>query len=194
MSSSTQFQIIGLKSQQHANRVEQAFRNLLDGEQNLTVDYLHKQITLPASVDESLISMISSIEQVSIVQDARADNHTHSHEHGHHHHHHSHHHHHHGDHSVEKNMFIVFMLNLFFSVAEFVFGVLFNSQAILSDAVHDLGDAMSIGLAYIFEKISMKTSNAAYTYGYRRFSLLGALVTSTILITGAFIMIVNSAV
>lgn len=194
MSSSTQFQIIGLKSQQHANRVEQAFRNLLDGEQNLTVDYSHKQITLPASVDESLISMISSIEQVSIVQDARADNHTHSHEHGHHHHHHSHHHHHHGDHSVEKNMFIVFMLNLFFSVAEFVFGVLFNSQAILSDAVHDLGDAMSIGLAYIFEKISMKTSNAAYTYGYRRFSLLGALVTSTILITGAFIMIVNSAV
>ncbi len=129
--------------------------------------------------------MISSFEQVSFIDVKKMERLTkkeaqgHSHDAGE------------GEHA-ERNMFVVFLLNLFFSIAEFIFGTLFKSQAILSDAVHDLGDALSIGLAYFFEKISSRDSSSKYSYGYRRFSLLGGLVTSVILLGGAVVMIVTT--
>lgn len=70
--------------------------------------------------------------------------------------------------------------------------MLFNSAAILSDAVHDLGDSLSVGLALIFQKISTKEANERYSFGHRRFSLLGALITSVILIGGSILVIINS--
>ncbi|MER2173312.1 MAG: cation diffusion facilitator family transporter [Carnobacterium sp.] len=90
------------------------------------------------------------------------------------------------------NIKIVFILNLVFSLAEFIFGILFNSAAILSDAVHDLGDSLSVGLALVFQKISTKEANEQYSFGHRRFSLLGAMITSVILIGGSILIILNS--
>ena len=86
---------------------------------------------------------------------------------------------------TEKRILIAFLLNLFFSVLELVGGALCGSTAILSDAIHDFGDAASIGMAWILEKISKKKPDAFYTYGYARYSVLGGLMTSLILMIGS---------
>ena len=56
----------------------------------------------------------------------------------------------------EKNILIAFLLNLAFSIFEFFGGIFTNSIAILSDSIHDIGDAASIGIAYLLEKKSKK--------------------------------------
>lgn len=93
--------------------------------------------------------------------------------------------------SSTRNIGVVFWLNLIFSLLEFVFGAWFNSRAILADAVHDLGDAISVALAYLFEKVSKREADDAYTFGYHRFSLLGALVTGVVLIGGSILMVIT---
>ena len=80
---------------------------------------------------------------------------------------------------------LVFFLNLLFTIIEFIGGWLTNSTAIMADAVHDLGDTLSIGLAWVLNKFSDKTANQHFTYGYSRLSLLGALINSSILIFGS---------
>ena len=91
-----------------------------------------------------------------------------------------------------KNMTIAFLLNLSFAIIEFIFGLLFNSSAILADAIHDSGDALAIGLSTLFEKISTKKEDQKYTLGYKRYSLLGALLTSVILLIGSTLVIVEN--
>ena len=76
-------------------------------------------------------------------------------------------------------------LNLGFTLIEIVGGLLTNSTAIMADAVHDLGDCISIGLAWLLSKVSEKDSNTDFTYGYRRLSLLGALINGLVLIAGS---------
>lgn len=92
----------------------------------------------------------------------------------------------------EKNILIAFLLNLSFAVFELVGGVFTGSVAILSDALHDIGDAMSIGLAFMFEKKSSKEPDENYTYGYRRYSVLGGLITTLVLIVGSVVVTVNA--
>ncbi len=101
-------------------------------------------------------------------------------------------HHHHHDHSAEKNILTAFFLNLFFVIVEIVGGILTNSFAILSDAIHDLGDCAAIGCAYFLEKFSRKAADEKYTYGYRRYSLVSAIITSLILVGGSFFVIFGS--
>lgn len=93
---------------------------------------------------------------------------------------------------TEKNILIAFILNLFFSLIEFVGGIFTNSIAIVSDAVHDLGDALSIGISYFLERKSNKKSDKNYTFGYRRYSIIGALISTSILLIGTFIVIYNA--
>ena len=114
-----------------------------------------------------------------------AAGHGHAHGAGHHqHHHHHHHHHHHGG-----NLKFAFLLNLGFTVIEILGGLWTNSIAILSDAVHDLGDSLSLGIAWYFERMSHRGATPRNTYGYRRYSLLGGLVTAVVLLLGlAFIL------
>ena len=92
----------------------------------------------------------------------------------------------------EKNILIAFLLNLFFAVFEFVGGVFTGSVAILSDALHDIGDALSIGLAFIFEKKSKQQPDEVYTYGYGRYSVLGGLITTIVLIIGSVLVIAQA--
>jgi cobalt-zinc-cadmium efflux system protein len=88
-----------------------------------------------------------------------------------------------------KNIKIAFFLNLAFTVFEIIGGLWTNSLAILSDAVHDLGDSFSLGMSWYLEKYSRKQRDARFTYGYRRFSLLAALVNTIILFIGSFFIL-----
>ncbi len=88
---------------------------------------------------------------------------------------------------------LAFFLNFFFFIIEIFGGIAVNSMAIISDAVHDLGDTLSLGLAWYLEKKSKQKPTKQFTYGYGRFSLLGALINSLILIVGsAFVL--NAAI
>ncbi len=93
---------------------------------------------------------------------------------------------------TEKNILIAFILNLAFSIFEFFGGVLTGSVAIMSDAVHDIGDAASIGMSYFFEKKSKKQPDEKYTYGYLRYSVIGSIITTLILLFGSVIVIYNA--
>ena len=113
-------------------------------------------------------------------------NHHHSHSHsGHHHHHHSH-----G--AVIGRMRFAFLLNLGFALVELVGGYLTNSVAIMSDALHDFGDALAMIIAIVMEKVSHKSSDHKFSYGYRRFSVLGAVITGIVLIVGSIFILIEA--
>jgi cobalt-zinc-cadmium efflux system protein len=93
---------------------------------------------------------------------------------------------------TERNILIAFILNLLFAVVEFLGGAFTGSVAIMSDALHDAGDAFSIGVSYYFEKKSKKRPDGRYTYGYARYSVIGGLITTVVLLIGSVIMICNA--
>ncbi len=93
---------------------------------------------------------------------------------------------------TQRNILIAFLLNLCFSVFEFIGGIFTGSIAIVSDAVHDIGDAASIGLSYFLEKKSKKQPDEVYTYGYARFSVMGGVITTLILLLGSCFVIYNA--
>ena len=88
---------------------------------------------------------------------------------------------------------LAFFLNVGFTILEFFGGLYVNSVAIISDALHDLGDSLSLGLSWYLDQKSKQGSNRSFTFGYTRFSLLGALVNSLVLIGGS-IFVINEAV
>ncbi len=93
---------------------------------------------------------------------------------------------------TEKNILIAFILNFVFSIFEFVGGAITGSVAIVSDAVHDIGDAMSIGISYFLEKKSKKQPDREFTYGYARYSVMGGVITTLILLVGSVAVIYNA--
>jgi cobalt-zinc-cadmium efflux system protein len=99
------------------------------------------------------------------------------------------HHHNHGHHHSTGNIKTAFFLNLAFTIIEIIGGFYTNSLAIMSDAVHDLGDSLSLGMSWYFQKLSNKKANKRYSYGYGRFSLLGAIINSVVLIIGSVFII-----
>ena len=109
-----------------------------------------------------------------------AHDHHHDHHHGHHHHH------------ASGNIKLAFFLNLGFASIEIIGGVLTGSTAILANAVHDLGDSFALGQAWYFEKVSLGKSNPRYSYGYKRFSLLGALISTVVLLTSSLVILAQA--
>lgn len=97
--------------------------------------------------------------------------------------------HNHSHHHSTGNIKVAFFLNLFFTIIELIGGLYTNSLAIMSDALHDLGDSLSLGLSWYFQKLSNKGATKNYSYGYRRFSLLGAIINSIILVVGSIFII-----
>ena len=104
----------------------------------------------------------------------------------------SHHHHHHHAPTSAARILTAFLLNLCFSVFELIGGIFTGSVAILSDALHDLGDAAGIGLSFFLERKSRKQPDATHTYGYVRYSVLGGLITTVILLSGSVIVIYHA--
>ena len=89
-------------------------------------------------------------------------------------------------------VWVAFFLNLTYAIVEFIAGGVFGSSAVLADSVHDLGDAITIGISAFLETISNREEDNRYTLGYKRFSLLGALVTSIILMIGSVLVILEN--
>ena len=95
-------------------------------------------------------------------------------------------HHHHG---AGSNIKVAFFLNFGFTILEIIGGLWINSVAIISDALHDLGDSLSLGLAWYFENVAKRGRDKQFTFGYKRFSLLGAVINSVVLLVGSFIVL-----
>ena len=87
--------------------------------------------------------------------------------------------------TTSRNIRIVFILNLLFTAIEIIGGFWTNSMAILSDALHDLGDSFALGITLILDKLSHRVSDEKYSYGYQRFNLLAALINTIILVIGS---------
>ena len=104
---------------------------------------------------------------------------------------HSHHDHNHNA-SGEQNIKIAFFLNFVFTLLEIAGGIWTNSMAILSDALHDLGDSLSLGLAWYFEKKSAQKPDSRFSFGYARFSLLGAVINSIVLVGGSVLVLAKT--
>ena len=91
-----------------------------------------------------------------------------------------------------KNIFMAFILNLFFSIFEFIGGIFTRSISIISDSIHDIGDALGIGIAALLEKKSKKQPDNKYTYGYGGYSVISSVIITLILLAGSFIVIYNA--
>ncbi len=92
----------------------------------------------------------------------------------------------------DKKIRAAFFLNLMFSIIECVGGLWTGSVAILSDALHDFGDSISIGISYFLEKTSQKEPDNQHTYGYRRYSVLGSVITTVILLFGSLAVLYHA--
>jgi len=106
----------------------------------------------------------------------------HSHDHSHHH---GHSHSHVAPDASSQRIAWAFFLNLGFTIIEFIGGILTNSTAIMADAIHDLGDSLSIGMAWVLTKLSGKDATDKFSYGYQRLSLFGALINGVVLLIGS---------
>lgn len=100
--------------------------------------------------------------------------------------------HHHHEQSSGKNLKLAFFLNAAFTIFELIGGFYVNSVAIISDAVHDLGDTLSLGTSWYLHNKSQQKSDARFSFGYKRFSLLGALINSLVLIAGSIYVITEA--
>lgn len=93
---------------------------------------------------------------------------------------------------TDRNILAAFVLNLAFAVFEMFGGLLTGSVAVLSDALHDLGDSMSIGVSWALEKKSKRPPDESHTYGYARYSVLGSILTTLILLVGSAVVILHA--
>lgn len=95
-------------------------------------------------------------------------------------------------HGAESNLRLAFFLNLFFTVLEIVGGIWTNSVAILADAIHDAGDVLSLGVAWYLQRTAAREPTQKFTYGFHRFSVLGALFAAVVLIIGMTLVVWNA--
>jgi cobalt-zinc-cadmium efflux system protein len=96
------------------------------------------------------------------------------------------------EHGKEGNIKLAFWLNIVFALVEVVGGVATNSIAVLSDALHDAGDSVALGVAWYFQRISARKRDNTFSFGYKRFSVLGALINSLILFSGSCVILVEA--
>lgn len=94
--------------------------------------------------------------------------------------------------SSKTSIWLAFFLNLSYAIVEFIAGGIFGSSAVLADSVHDLGDAIAVGISALLETISNREEDGQYTLGYKRFSLLGAILTAVILMIGSVLVILEN--
>ena len=98
----------------------------------------------------------------------------------------------HSHHHVEEatgDLRLAFFLNLGSALLELFGGLWTNSVAILSDAVHDLGDSLSLGVAWYLDRYAQRDGDARFSYGYRRFTLLGAWTNTAVLLIGSIFVL-----
>lgn len=181
-----EYEVLGLHCENCAQDLMRRYQAFFEAH-DIKFDPRRRYIIIPDHADWGQLNKITSFEKIMFLPVAHdhADASEHSAGHGHHHDHDMH------DQSIAKIRF-VFGINLFFAIFEIIFGVLFNSAAILTDAIHDFGDAISIGLAGLLQKVSKKEANQQFSFGYERFSLLGGLITASVLLGGSTFAVINA--
>ena len=106
---------------------------------------------------------------------------------------HNHNHHHHHHHDVDDSsiwkLWVSIFLNLAITIAELVGGLISNSLALLSDAVHNLNDTVSLAITLVAKKISKKGANPSKTFGYKRAEIIGAFINLITLVIVALFLI-----
>ena len=95
-------------------------------------------------------------------------------------------------HETTANLRLAFVLNTGFAILEIFGGIWTNSVAILSDAVHDLGDSLALGAAWSLDRYAQKGRDRRFSYGYLRFSLLGAWTNTTVLVLGSILVLTEA--
>ena len=184
----TEFKLNGLHCSSCSDDLEKRLSQFT-GDTEVKIDYAQSRLTLDErEADLDKIKKVLEFEKIEMTDWNENKERKHNDEEGHSHNH--------GvdgmmNQSTSRRMLIVVIVNLIFSAIEFIFGFLFNSIAIITDAVHDLGDGISIGLATYFERLSTKEANDQYSFGHQRFSLLGAMITSVVLLSGSLIVLYN---
>ncbi len=103
------------------------------------------------------------------------------------------HHHHNHDNGSNRSLLLATVLNVFITVVEIIGGIMANSLALLSDALHNLSDTIAILLAYIAAKVSRRSSNERKTFGYKRVEILAAFFNALVLI-GISVFLVYEAI
>lgn len=91
-----------------------------------------------------------------------------------------------------KSMGVAFFLNLSFTIIEIIGGILTGSIAIISDAIHDLGDSISLGMSWYLERKASRKPSDKYTFGYKRLSLMGSLLNAAVLIFGSLYVLIEA--
>jgi cobalt-zinc-cadmium efflux system protein len=89
----------------------------------------------------------------------------------------------------EERVRFAALLNIAFTIVEIIGGFWTNSLAILSDALHDLGDSTALLVSWFFERGAKKSPDSKYTFGYQRLSLFSALFSASILLGGSIVII-----
>ena len=104
-------------------------------------------------------------------------------------HHHHHHHHHLGD---EKNLLISIVLNVLITLTQIIGGFFAGSLALISDAVHNFSDVVSLVISYIASKVSKQKASLKKTFGNKRAEILAAFINASSLIVLALIFIIEA--
>ncbi len=103
----------------------------------------------------------------------------------------SHSHHHHND-LRGRNLFISIILNTIITISQIIGGVLSGSLALLSDALHNFTDVLSLIISYIANSLSKKEASEQRTFGYKRAELIAAFVNAATLVVIAVLLIIES--
>lgn len=102
-------------------------------------------------------------------------------------------HHHHDQQGQNRSLLLATLLNVLITVVEIIGGILSNSLALLSDAIHNFSDTLAILLAYVAGKVSKRKSNKRKTFGYKRIEILAAFFNALVLI-GISVFLVYEAI
>jgi cobalt-zinc-cadmium efflux system protein len=95
-------------------------------------------------------------------------------------------------HGVVKNLTVAFLLNASFTIIQLIGGIYTGSTMLISEAIHDLGDTISLGISVKFEKLANKKHDAKYTFGYQRFSILAAFINSITLVCFSLFIVIEA--
>ena len=88
--------------------------------------------------------------------------------------------------NINNAFYIGILLNLLFTIIEFIVGYLNNSLSLISDATHNLSDVASLIISLIGMKLAQKAATLTYTYGYKKASILASFINSVLLFVVVF--------
>lgn len=92
----------------------------------------------------------------------------------------------------QKNLFIAIVLNVLITVAQVIGGIISGSLALLSDALHNFSDVVSLVISYIASFFSHKEASQNKTFGYKRAEIIAAFINACTLLVIAFFLIVEA--